>query len=345
MIIPNELYEKIDNALEKLDYQSIDIAFKPTKYAFYVDGNMCYKDEREPFFSSYNNPNAYQELTIIEPDFENEDILIAYIVTMMYKKFLLKSYPQFIPNYIKLSKYHFNYLAENYIIYEETLLRKAFRCKDINTKRALMRVFLNTRSLRYSMAYKESFEEEEKKETYHSLLISCFFNCLKQINKETYRKTLRFFEITNYKLDDSNYLKFFYSFASSFYLKENLEALNMKWNKKETLSAFAFKKIKYMPEIITLPKNNNILNRIKNYGDYLTELFSEYYMPDPIKVGYKGVIHSFNPYGILRLDTQIYFKDFVVLKKENGELDFIPGPIVVKIREEDEEVIAYYRQR
>jgi len=337
--INDRLFEKLDSILSVFPFHSIDVEFKRLDYALYKDGNIYKKGYSEPFFSSYDRPKMYKNTVIVSLEQETIEEIAVDLLSNMYETFLTTKYKMIIPNYLNIVESKHNFLQVNYYLYEIKILKQADRAKDLNVKKAFLRLFVNIRHQRSEMNNGFTLDEM-KAEHINGLIAYAYVSILRVIYG---KKSIR---VKEYLVKLNNRFDNFFnimngSYLTGLYLKTILVDLGYIVPPHTLLYNVCVAYIEYVSEIITLPKNNKAIKLIQNREMQSKEILNDFFLLDPKKVKFNGVIKTFDPASVLKFENRYYFNNFVVLEDLSGLSTYITGPVVVST--EKNNVVSYYR--
>ena len=103
------------------------------------------------------------------------------------------------------------------------------------------------------------------------------------------------------------------------------------------------KKVNFIREPIAFKSDKNLLQRITEYEESISEKFSIFFENEPKRVAGYYQIFAFDPERIFVDKDNLYHESFVILKNLlNNELVKIEGPVITKIMDNSFDIVTSY---
>ena len=111
----------------------------------------------------------------------------------------------------------------------------------------------------------------------------------------------------------------------------------------QTLYQVVCKKISFIREPIAFKSDKNLLQKLTQHEEEVSEKFSIFFDNKPKRVNGYFQIFAFDPERIFSDKDNLYHESFVVLKNLlNNELIKIEGPVVTKILDNSYDIVTSY---
>lgn len=336
--IMQELANKIDKELNKLDFDRLFPSFVKIPFALYHDGLLFYPKKIVPYEHKVNE-------AIVNYDKEEPfAITVANVVREMFVQYLNRACPRHYPNEMNILNYPENFLNYDYMAYEKKLLLKSYNTKDLNEKLNYLRMFMNVRHVRESIIGNAIYLEF-KVETTTGLANYIFLKVLKLFNSRLYTQyiheaihTMDFYQRSYFDLRHYNY---FVGCLVLLILDELKIYISIYDLKQRTIFETMRGKIEYIEEMISYVPTKNLINNLKHYKNEVKNLFLDFYAYKIKKVGGKFRIVVLDPNSIIKYENQIFHQKFVCLEDLNGKSFLVQGPVITKMDDENN-VITYF---
>ncbi len=333
-----ELINKINEAIDLVNFDNIFKGFIKRTFAIYNDGLLYYADKEIPY------SNDVEELIITNIDVTLDyNILAAKIISEMFDSFLSDKYPFRYPNYLNILNYPQNFLNIDYMKYERGLLLKGYVSKDLNEKLNYLRMFMNVRNNR-ELIMNEYIKEEYNLETIEGLKDYCFYQALRQLSKKLAKNEIKEM-IHKYRYDDKYFDLKSCNYLSGFLMLMIMDDLKIMYSvndlQKRSIFSTLLGKVEFIKESITYVPTASLINDIKRYNNEVKEIFLDFFIYPTKKISGTFLIHSCSYDYMVKLDNQIYHRQGVVLENLNGELITLNSSIITRM-DENNKVVCYF---
>ena len=264
------------------------------------------------------------------------------ILNMFYKK-----HDKRIPNDLIALQYPNIYLNYDYMQYERRLLIKAVSTTDIYVKTNYFRMFLNVRDLRRQMIGNEFSMLEYGLETINGLAEYTMYKTIYYLDKKL-AKSITKELVSNFISLGKHQFDFRHAnIYSGLFLLLILNDLQVEieniYHSEQTLYQIASRKINFIREPIAYRSDKNLLEKITEYEESISEKFAVFFENEPKRVNGYFQIYSYDPERIFVDRDSFFHESFVVLKNLlNNELIKIEGPIVTKILDNSFDIVTSY---
>ena len=347
-----QLYNKIKENLQKIDFCAIWQDFKPVRFALYndenvyLDGEIFKTDGR--FLGNtaiYFNGERIAIWKVFKPCEEDTDIITANIVHEMFHAFQYNNGETRFTNDLVLLDYPSD--VKNYCLRfeENVLLANVYMLEDDSQKRDAFVKFIKTRKYRIEQTGDITLQEfcAETVEGMAEYAGSC---ALKQLSEDKFNARMaEYTDILN------SYSGIFFDIRKMCYYSGTILCMVLRnlgigfWHKTGEEKTPLFPFILKNPDIAGLDmvtgketnalfENENLHNVVFKYINGKKEQFLDLESMDYETVTGDFIICGYDPMNMLRYEDKILFKRFVMLMENGKEKPlFINGPVIVKLKE------------
>lgn len=349
-----ELYEKINETLNNINFNDLWPGFNRTDFALYSKTNVYLKDRIIPYNNRFVGDTViyYEDsyLAIWEiDDINNLDYkeLSANIVHEMFHAFQLSHKEFEFPDDIEALSYPQK--SENYNLKynENMMIVKALNSNTKNEKIDFLKKIIASRKLRLKK-FGSLIKYEFVIETIECSAEYCGTKALKFLSNDLYKK-----RIDNYKYRLTSDIKGLFYIRRNCYFNGTLFLLLLHeigidyskniLNEKSTIFEYIAELFDNDNTILKVP-HLNVIN--KYYTEEVTRkqtLINDFKSKNPKLYEGEFTICRYDPMNMFKVNNEIYCSNFIKLENIiSKESIFLNGPVILILRENTKIVNGYY---
>lgn len=347
------LYEKVNDTLNTINFNEIWNGFTKTNFALYNKNNVFLKNGVIPYDNRFlgNTTIDYEDESLAIWFIENiEDVdykeLSANIVHEMFHSFQTSQNESRFPDDIKALSYPSN--LENYQLKynENIMLVDALNSNEKNKQIDILNQIVASRKLRFKK-FGSLINYEFIIETIEGSAEYCGTKALKSISNNLYKNRLE-----KYKEILVSDKKMLFDIRRCCYFTGTLFLLLLDELGIDFPKEIHGQELTIFEQISVLMKSNNIINRTKSekINKYFEEetlrkekLIDDFNRENPLIYYGEFSICGYDPMNMFKIDNKIFCSNFIILHniitKENI---FISGPVIVVLENNSNVIGRYY---
>jgi hypothetical protein len=350
-----ELYIKVNEILNRIDFNKIWRGFSKFNFALYNETEVYLQDEVIPYDRrflgntaiEYNN--EYIAIWHVEdPAAEDPETLSADLTHEMFHAFQQKNRESRYPDDLKLLNYPDN--TENFLLKysENQLLARAFISKTKREKIKCLKQFMSARKYRESLIG-DIVKQEYLSETIEGMAEFAGITALRQISGDKYKKRINGY-IENLKSMDGRFFeirRMLYHSGALFCIllsEAGLDFYHAVGGVKFPLFSIAAGEINGEKPGVDIDKEL-VLSEIDKYAFEKKQKFAEFESSHNEKAEKDCYICGYDPMNMIRMGDKLLCVRFVMLKSEADDNPmFIQGPVMVNLKSGSaNEVLSYVK--
>ena len=344
------LVSNIEEIIESINFKKIYSFFKKQKIAIYKDGFLYFSDYKISYNQSIRQTiDSLKDVAIVNYESLSYDNLInaGFFIKQMVMNMFYKKHDKRIPNDLIALQYPNIYLNYDYIRYERQLLIKAYTASDNYVKLNYLRMFLNVRDLRRQLIGNEFSMLEYGLETITGLSQYAMYKAIyskdKKVMKNRIKELIGYFNTYQQQYFDFRHINM-YSGLFLILLMNDLQIdIETLFESELTLYQVLCKKVNFIREPIAFKSDKNLLDKLTEYENSVSEKFKIFFENEPKRVAGYYQIFAFDPERIFIDKDNLYHESFVILKNLlNNELIKIEGPVITKIMDNSFDIVTSY---
>lgn len=349
-----KLYEKINNLLNKVDFEAIWPEFHKYPFALYNKEQVYFEnsvipyDERFRGNTSIEYENRY--IAIWNVDYIDDDVeeLASNMVHEMFHAFQCERGEKRFPKDLVTLSYPTD--IKNYEMkhLENVKLAETYEKEEIDDKLSLLSEFASIRKKREAIIG-EFIQCEYETETVEGIAEYCGTRALKQLNINKYNKRIENY-IKILKKCDSVFFdprRISYYVGALLMVMLNDVGISLYHNigtAEKTVFEMVSQKMKLIDEF-ELDSARNIRDEVDKYIIGKKTKFQEFFTLNPTRNEVDCEICGYDPMNMIKVGNQILCSHFIALKDlKTHESRIIYGPVVIELKDKSlDEVKAYYK--
>jgi len=338
-----ELYNKIYEIIEKLDYGDIWSGFNRYPFALYDKENVFFKDKTIPYNTCFlgntaiEYDGAFLAIWCVEnPLSENPEALAANIVHEMFHAYQRANNESRFPDDLLMLDYP--YTQDNITLQysENLLLSQAAKSQDLLEKKNLLMQFAAARKYREGLIG-DIIKQEYLRETVEGMAEYAGNMALKQISPELYKERVGGYieklEVLDERLFDIGRLLYYSGFLLCNTLAEaGIDFYHAIGDAELPLfDIIADNSLAEKPDIEV--DKTRISAELMNYMDSKKSGFNAFLSAHKDEVSGDFYICGYDPMNMVKFENMILCSHFIMLMgQESSDPVFIEGPVLLKLR-------------
>lgn len=350
-----ELYKKVEEYLDSIDFDSIWTGFSRFNFALYNKSNVYLKNEvilYDHRFSGNTSIEYNGEFIAIwhvdNPLNQDSQLLASDLVHEMFHAFQRTHNENRFPSDLTMLNYPEN--IENFTIRhsENLLLANAFLADNINVKKAYLDKFISARKYRESIIG-DMIKQEYYTETIEGMAEYAGSMALKQFSHEKFINRVNGY-IENLQILDERFFdtrRMLYYTGAVFCILLSEIGMNLYHKIGETKNPlFYIVAESFKAEKPSIEFDNKLLSlKTEKYLNDKKLRFEKFFQSHSEETSGDFIICGYDPMNMIKMDDMILCSHFIMLKSENSdESVFIQGPVIVNLKMDSfNEVKSYFK--
>lgn len=340
----------VEDFINNINMKKINTYFEKQKVAVYYDGFLYLSSGVVPF-----NPSVRESIVNLKDyailnyeDLNKENIVnVGLFVRQMVVNDFYKKHDRRIPNDLLALQYPNIYLNLDYMRYERQLLIKSYSATDNYVKLNYFRMFLNVRDLRRQLIGNEFSMLEYGLETILGLADYTMYKIInyydKKLNKNRIKDIIRDFSLIGLEHLDFRHANLYSGLFMTLIMNDLGIDVEQLFESDHTFYQVLTKKINFIREPIAFKSDKNLVRKVADYEQSVSEKFAVFFDNSPKRVNGYYQIFSYDPNRIFVDKDNLYHESFVILKNLlNNELIKIEGPVITKILDNSFDIVTSY---